>query len=264
MELIKNGLKIVVNDNGELTSLQFNDKEFLHDGKNDWGKTFPIIFPSLAVSKGFWYEDKEYTMEKHGWWNKLEWTGYVTEDSIDIQTFKLADKDYPFSYDLNVSFRILNTGLDIKTSIMNLGRNTAYFNFGYHPAFLIDDKTKLNIKDKPLQIDFKGLLTKKDTTMDVISKMAFGKDYDTLVFKDSKFKNIIFEVNRTMVEVAFDSKNLQLWKPTAAKFLCIEPWYGRNDHETEVPNSIQERDEIITLESGKTFTAIMSIFFNAI
>ena len=264
MKLIKNGIEITVNDKGELISLIFNEKEFLHDGKKDWGKIFPIIFPSLGISKGFWYQDKEYKMQKHGWWNELEWSGYVTNDSIDIQTFVVANEDYPFSFDINVSFKIIDTLLEIETKIMNLGRNKAYFNFGYHPAFKIDEKTKLNIKDKGQIIDKKGLLTNQFVNMDVLSKMKFGTNYDTLVFKDSKFKNIIYEINGTMIDVSFDSKNLQLWKPKDASFICIEPWYGRNDVEYDAPKSIIKRDEIISLESGKTFTGMMGIFFNCI
>ena len=58
----------VKNPGAELTSVKFNGKERLHDGKTFWDRQAPILFPTVGRLRDnkTVIEGKEYKIPQHG------------------------------------------------------------------------------------------------------------------------------------------------------------------------------------------------------
>jgi len=251
----------VTGDNGLINSIKYNSKDILYNGKSGWKKIFPIIFPVITTSKGFEVKGKKYTIPRHGFWKDLKWETILENGKLVFLTFHEANDVYPFSVSIEMKVSISKKGVNIETSISNVSKEVAYFHFGYHPAFLIDESSRIDIDSKklPKAIDLNGKLTNKDITLNKrLASMDFGDEYDTLVYKNDAEKVLLIN-NDFKVIVTHNAPNLQLWKPKDDMFICIEPWWGWNDSEYKAPNEAKDKKGIITLMSGKTFKATMNI-----
>ena len=261
MKIKKDNIEIEVNEQAQLVSLIVDGKSLLHDGKKDWDKIFPIIFPVLATSVAYEHDGKEYDIPRHGFWSSLDWDGYSIGDEIDMQAIILASKDFPFSLDVNIKFKLIDNGVVISTKLTNFGKESAFVHFGYHPAFVIDETSTLEIKGTPLQIDIEGKLTNKEQQVKKISDLEFGKVFDTLVYKDIKDKHAILKNKDYSLDLSFNTKNLQLWKPSGASFICVEPWEGSNDQEAEVITNVSDKKDIVEIKSTGSKTFIMEMLY---
>jgi len=261
MKIQKNNYE-VSGDKGLITSIKYKGVELLHDGKIGWKKTFPVIFPVVVVSTGFEVEGKNYDIPRHGFWNALEWETILEGEDLVFLSHHIANDVYPFTVSIQMKASITkDKGVKIEVQISNISKETAYFHFGFHPAFVIDKSSKIIVdsKNKPREINLKGRLTDKSASLkETLVSMPFAQDYDTLVYKNDA-KKVLLINNDFKVIVTHNAPNLQLWKPKDDMFICIEPWWGWNDSEYKAPNEAKDKKGIITLMSGKTFKATMNI-----
>ena len=109
-----------------------------------WEKHSPILFPIVGSLKNnaYTYNDKIYKMLRHGFARDIAFeTISKAENNV---TFKLLSSDetkleYPFDFELLVSFELIANSLEVSYSIKNIGNKLLPFSIGGHPAFALND-----------------------------------------------------------------------------------------------------------------------------
>ena len=256
MEQIKNDkLTIEVSAFGaELQSIKdVNGKEYLWDGDESyWNRHSPILFPIVC---GLWNNtyrigEQHYKLSRHGFARDTAFT--LVRQSNDRVTYALTDsdetrKDYPFHFNLSVTYRIEGNRIHVIWHIENTDQKTLPFQIGGHPAFLVPGCRKGEPMRAKLRIDNKeperlfgnvgGCITPgyhKVKTEDGIWNVEEDtfKD-DAVIFDRSQVKHVevLDENDAPVVAVDFKTPAVGIWNPTGkhAPFICIEPWYGIHD-----------------------------------
>ncbi|TCG10799.1 hypothetical protein [Mycoplasma todarodis] len=263
MKLNNKNIEIELNSNAEVKSIKFKGIETLYQADGGWQKRFPIIFPSLGFSKGFEFNGKKYDMPKHGFWKDLEWeTFFENGEMLSVATLLDTEK-FPFMMDITQRIGLEGDTLYINYELANLSKEDAFFQFGIHPAFKIQDTSYItNIPETNL-INLEGMIEDKQILIEKLplKALGFGKDYDTLIAKDIKDKELNLVTDNLTLNFKFDSPHVQVWKPKDDNFICIEPWYGTNDSWYDAPADITKKDKIIELKRGMIWSATFELSF---
>ncbi|MDO4198242.1 MAG: aldose 1-epimerase family protein [Erysipelotrichaceae bacterium] len=198
-----------------------DDYEYMWNGNKEyWAGRNPILFPQVSSTptKTNIIYGKEYPMGNHGFARNSEFELFNrTDDSL---TFLLKEneetlKQYPFEFNLFVTYELKNTEVKITYNIVNNSDKVMPFGFGQHPAFNCPE----GFKDTKIVMDDKDEL--------VISDELFDK-YPTVVYDPNPYKKAVLYANNHELEVDFEGYNiLAVWSPHAP-FVCIEPWMSGN------------------------------------
>ncbi|MCR8613052.1 MAG: hypothetical protein NC236_01060 [Mycoplasma sp.] len=256
--IIKNNKLLVKVENNLISSIIFDKKEVLNKTKI-WQKKFPILFPVIGISNGWLRNNEIIELKKHGYWNDIDFEiSKISNENISLEGM-LNNSIYPYSFDINQEILLNDNSIIISTKIKNTSNEKAFFQFGYHPAFNIDDSSKLNIKSsKVIETHLDGLI--KETKMDSdisISSLEFP-DVDTYSFFDS---NKIKLINKDMIiDVEHNHKIISIWRKDKEKFICLEPWSNLPDIATKAKPDPNTKD-LDYLEPNEYKTYEMKISF---
>ena len=259
----------------EITS--FFDKqsgiEYIWSGDSKyWGGRNPILFPVIASSynKKYWFDGKEYTMGNHGFARNSEFT--LVEQTSDSITLRLASNDvtkaqYPFDFDLFVTYRLVDDMIIVKYRIVNLSDKQMPFAFGLHPAFncpLTSDKT---FDDYYLEFasacEVNGNNPAVDQGLIKTIKLSYElfNEYKTLSFDKlaSPYLSFTDGVHGVRVSTTGYSR-VAIWTPQAP-FICLEPWHP-SSNKCDKDLEFKERDASFILNEGQSFltTYTISVF----
>lgn len=274
MITIKNGyLTVEISEKGaELQSIRDNSgNDFLWSGDPKyWTGRAPVLFPICGVLKNdkFIYEGKEYSLSKHGFAKKSDFTVESASDSE--ATFLIVSNDetkkmYPFDFEFRARFLLEGKSLKITYSAKNSGGKTMYCSFGAHEAYAAPEGIEEYkvIFDEPETLDsyvLDGNLLKHD----YITVMKNSRDFqlldkyfevDALVFKNLKSRGVTLahRDGRPKVHVAFEGFDyFLLWHKHTAPYICIEPWCGVQDP-VDSTMVLSEKEGINAVEAGKVF-----------
>ena len=270
----------VSNVGAELTSIKYKGKEYLHDETTFWDRKSPILFPIVGrlLNGTTIIEEKEYKIPIHGFAMNLnfkEIEKYVYKESSNEQTLA----QYPFEFDLYVSYTIDKNKLNYNYKVSNKNTRTMLFGIGSHPGF------KCNYYEEKLSIEFEeeennikiipvilpeGLMSNetkdgntviKNKKILEIKKDSFDKG--ALVFTDIKSKSVILkDKGKKILKFNFEEfKYLGIWSAGGnAPFICIEPWYDPPDY-INSNHKFDEKKDIIKLKPNKNFTVKFSVEF---
>ncbi len=274
-------LKIGVKEYGcELTSVlsKSDGYEYLWQGDEAvWYGQSPILFPIVGrlIDDKYLYNGKEYTMPKHGFARKTQWT-LLSQDN-DSMAFILSESDdtlkiYPFEFDLIVTYTLDKNELKVSHTVVNKNDFTMYFSLGAHPGFncaigdilsfeknetLSTEKIDL-VNSLRLPETYKVLDNEKDI---VITASIFNED--ALILNSIESEHIYLRHSDGKHTVKFNMGNspyLGIWAKPGAPYVCIEPWYGVNDS-FERKNDISEKDAINALPANEIFSFIWKAEF---
>ena len=103
----------------ELNSLQKieNDFEYIWQGNPKyWARHSPVLFPIVGRLKNdsYFYKDKKYSLSQHGFARDKEFE--LLKKEHDFIEFSLKNdeetlKNYPFLFELNISYKLEKTKL---------------------------------------------------------------------------------------------------------------------------------------------------------
>lgn len=282
MITIKNNyLTVTVNELGaEIQSILCQDEEFLWDGRKEiWSGRAPILFPICGGLKEdkYMFDDKEYNMPKHGYVKNTVFEVESISETKAVFLHKSTEetkKIFPFDYELRVIYSLDGNKISTEYRVSNTGNKSMYFSIGSHEAYY----TPEGIEDYDIIF---GENVSLDTNMicgNLISPstMPILKDsnvlplyekyftVDALVFRKNPAKSAMLRNRKTgkTVTVDFpDATSLLIWHKPNSPYICIEPWLGFPD----VVGSgydITEKEGIIPLDSGKTFSNVHTITIN--
>lgn len=194
----------------------------------------------------------------------------VNSATFSIQSNSETLKSYPFKFELQIQYTLINTILEIDYTIINKDSNEIPFSIGAHPAFALpgnfEDYSLDFEKVEPLEYtllenDLVSKQTEKihtDTNRVPLTYELFKRD--ALIFKKLQSNSLtIIEKEKPILKVHFQEfPSLGIWTKVDAPFICIEPWLGYSDT-TESNGNLFEKEGVIVLQSNATFQAKFSI-----
>lgn len=261
----------------ELFSLKnIQNKEYIWEGNPAfWGKHSPILFPIVGTLKNNTYtiNNIPYHLPRHGFARDMEFNLVSKTDESAVFSIQSNDetlKIYPFKFELQIIYSLVDSQLDIQYKVINKTNSKMPFSIGAHPAIALPE----NFKDYALEFEKKEILEYSLLENDLISNKTkqletkegqIHLDYslfenDALIFKTLESHSLTISENNTpYVKVDFsDFPSLGIWTKENAPFICIEPWFGYSDT-PENSGNLFEKEGILTLETNQTFNSKFSI-----
>lgn len=280
-------VKITVHSLGaELKSLvsKENGKEYMWCADEYfWNRTSPILFPVVGCYKNFKceHEGKSYELPQHGFARDMEFS--LLEKSNGELWLRLREteetlKGYPFAFILDIGYRLKENQVEVIWRVQNPAEKAMYFSIGGHPGFNIPADTKEGVgcylsmdakEDKVvsrkinnrLAIDgFYDCALENGTV--AVTKELFAAD--ALVLENHQVSRVALldAQKKAFLQMDFSAPLVGIWAPAHLKekapFVCIEPWYGRCDHES-FQGTLAEREWGNTLKAGEVFEASYTI-----
>lgn len=274
----------------ELTSIKYNDREYLHqgdkvldkDGKIYWKRRAPILFPIVGSLKNNTtiINGKKYEMSQHGFARDMKFDIVKISEREHTYVLKYSEetlKMYPYKFELYVTYLVDDNKLTIKYKVKNLDDKTMFFGLGGHPAFVIDlknNKYRLEFEKLEENIRFyqleNGLISYKNNYINE-SILSGGKciniqkdtfTHDAIIMSNLDSKKIrLIENEKVRLELCFSSfKYLAIWAKKGAPFVCIEPWLTTADY-VDSNHIFEDKKDNIRLEPQNEFECEYSIIF---
>lgn len=257
-------------------------KEYMWQGNPEiWGSHAPVLFPIVGGLKEdiYIYEGQKYHLPRHGFIRKNKDLKLITHTSnklvLQLESSPSLKENYPFDFVFEISFSLLQNELEIHHRVLNTGKQNMYFSLGAHPTFNCPLEEGKKYEDYHLKFEQKEYLKRwnlnasgqiaeeGELVMDHSHQINLTTslfDTDAIIFKSLKSRQVsLCEQEREIIRLRFDDfKSLGLWAKPAAPFICIEPWLGYADS-TETNQQIKDKEGILSLESGKDFSANYTI-----
>lgn len=260
----------------ELTSLKYNNKEFLWEGdKKYWGRHAPILFPIVGRLRDNTaiIEDEEYSMGQHGFARDSEFKEIVYstnkvgyELSYNAETLKM----YPYKFVLEILYEIYDNKVNVTYKVKNVDDKEIFFSIGGHPAFkwpLLEgenfddyyiefekDETQKFIRIDDGCLCYENDLIIKNTNIIELDKSKFS--IDTFVFKNLNSNKVTFKSKKSGMAVTLNYSGfpyLGIWsRKDEAPFICLEPWHGVADFINH-DKIFKKKEGIVRLGLGEVF-----------
>ena len=286
MAVIENEfLKVAIESKGaQLSSIydKVSNRELLwQDEAKIWAWHAPNLFPVVGalINDELLVDGHTYSMQRHGFARNSE---FILLESDEVHaTFSLPNcektlKIYPYKFDFQVLYTLIENALRITYKLINLDRKTVYFSVGGHPAFNVPFFPGENYEDYYLEFETEeklethllapeGFFNGKTAPVPTPgNKLYLNKhlfDNDALVFKNLKSREICIKSDKhdQSVSVEFPHFNyLGIWAKGGGDFVCIEPWLGCADTAGRHVD-ISGKEDIQKLEQGHVFEAAVFI-----
>ncbi|WP_299122512.1 aldose 1-epimerase family protein [uncultured Winogradskyella sp.] len=266
-----------------ITSVKNNNEFMWHADPNVWGSSAPNLFPVIGSMKNdsYIYDNKIYKMSKHGFVRHSDQFKVKNHSNSKIALILTSNdqlyETYPFLFQYEISYQLDNNVLTVSHSVKNIDSKTLFFSLGGHPAFAcplykdesytdyyLEFEKSENSKSYLLNME-NGLVTNKTKSVIVESnKIELHGDLfneDALIFKDLKSRKVTLKhkIKGDVLSMKYKGfPYLGIWAKPNAPYVCIEPWLGIADVET-TNQKIEDKEGIISLESGSVFNASYSI-----
>jgi len=269
----------------ELTSLltPANGLEYVWPGDPAvWARHAPVLFPLVGRLPGdaYRHEGQGYKLPQHGFARDQEFA--VVRHSPTELVFRLEHDAttravFPFAFELTITYALHATALTVRWDVRNPAADQPLlFSIGAHPAIRCPLLPGEAFEDYYFEFDHpvtleRHLLQGGLLTGHTAPVLHAGRELplryelfvdDALVFKHYDFTALTLRSRRSahFVRFRFDGfPHLGLWtKGPGAGFVCVEPWHGIASPAGE-PGELREKEGILTLAPGQTFSAAYSI-----
>lgn len=257
----------------ELQSIKHNHtgQEYLWQGDTAyWKDRSPIMFPVNVRFKDnlFTYKGKSYKMPRMGLAVSEKFkvlpTNRQEQIALEFRSTENTLVNYPFPFNLVVTYRLDSHQLVNEFHVENLGVDTLYFALGGHPGFRFPDDTKNRSdfaytfakKMKTSRIEIAESLVQRNLIPFLNNENNLGLDDSRIPANGSGMfvKNIacnrigLGEKGKSpFVEIDLgDFPNVNLWSPPGSPYACIEPMIAHHDL-VDSPPEIKEKSFLIKL-----------------
>lgn len=267
----------ISSEGAELMSVRakVNGREFLWQGAPEfWGDRAPLMFPVNVRFKGdrYTYQGESYVIPKMGLAIYRSFDVLSSEKTNEAIFELSANKDtlrqYPFSFRLQVTYRLEGNTLFNEFVVENQGDEVMPFALGGHPGFTFPTADKVRRDDfeywfsEPLTTD------RNEITGSLIQPkvVPFLKRESTLGFGDARIPDgglLLVDTPARVIGLAKkgekpfvtvdlgDFPNANLWSPPGFPFACIEPMIAHHDFQ-ESPEAIEKKKHLIRMNPGES------------
>lgn len=276
-----------------------NGTQLVFEGPTEvWKYHAPVLFPHVGrIKNGFYtYKGKEYNLVNNGMSRDMEHK-IIAQDEKSV-TFELTESEetfpkFPWKFSLKTYYELKDDGLIFTTTVTNTDSSEMLFSLGSHTAFCCPrntDAAETTNSDYQYEFEVKEPLTtvllnseaqlatdedgtapctklygEKDAGIIPINEKGFGNGHFFTKFS-SNWVGLRNKKDNSLIKVNCENyPYLMVWQGgngaegiSGNGFNCIEPWYGTADAEN-TDHSWENKPALISLESGKSFTADQSI-----
>lgn len=273
----------------EIISIVGNQDHINYMWKRDacqWANSAPILFPIVGAIKNDTcrIDGKEYHMTQHGFARHNEFE--IKNQSQTEVTFTLVSNDeiikqYPFLFELNVTYKLVENTLTCFINVKNKDHQTIYFQVGGHPAFACPFMENESSND--YYVEFSEYETRNQKVIDVAKrgmshvqlpffdheKRFFVRQQlfnnDAIVIKDFKSENISIKSLNHQKSIFFHMQGFDhvgLWTAKhVGGLLAIEPWVGHADY-VDFDGEFKEKESCVALDTDKEFNVQFAVEIN--
>lgn len=246
-----------------------------------WTGRSPLLFPIVGRLKDdrTFIDNSEYSLKQHGFARTSSFD--IVEANQESCCLRLGSnpstlEQYPFDFELTVTYRVEGPALKIEAKVWNTGRRVMPVSFGFHPAFrwplpyggyreeheIRFDRSET--EQLPSLVD--GLLAPTARPSPVADRRLSLRDElfaeGALVFRRVESRRVEYGVlGRRSITVSFpDMPNLGIWTKPGAGFVCIEPWQGYASP-VEFGGELAEKPGIVLIapDDGRRFSIEIDI-----
>ena len=263
----------IISKGAELKSYITDGKELMWCADEKyWGKTSPFLFPMIGNLRNgkTIINGKEYEISKHGFARDNEFTVEETTENTAVFSFESSSEtlnSFPFDFKVTITYTLTKNALEIAYSVQNKSDAEMPYCIGAHPAFACDkpfDSYRLVFaENETVNSPVMNLETRmwgdnnrigrlKDSNRFELSYPLF--DNDCVYFDTIKSKSCSLVSENEGVKVSWEGfTTLGVWTPDHknAPFVCIEPWCGCDDYDTD-SGIFSEKRGIQLAVSGET------------
>lgn len=245
----------IISKGAELKSYISNGKELMWCADEKyWGKTSPFLFPMIGNLKNgkTIINGIEYAISKHGFARDNEFIVDSYDEKTAVFSFSETEetlKSFPFKFKVTITYSLSENGLTLNYSVTNNSDSDMPYCIGAHPAFACDkpfDSYKL-IFEQPETVEspIMNLETRMWGDKNRIKRLENNAEYpleyslfdnDCVYFDTIKSKSCSLISGSEGVKVSWKGfETLGVWTPDHknAPFVCIEPWCGCDDYDTD-------------------------------
>ncbi|WP_114943954.1 aldose 1-epimerase family protein [Microvirga calopogonii] len=275
-------LQAQVSEKGaELVRLQdVHGKDLLWDGDPAfWTGRSPLLFPVVGRVRNdrIRVDGSEYGLPKHGFARTSLFEVREVEASqcrFGLTSDKTTLQQYPFPFELDVSYRIKDATLTITAAVNNAGPSVMPVSFGFHPAFRWPlpygaprEAHAIRFEREetaPIRRPVDGLISRDVEASPVQGRMLRLQDRyfetDALVFDRLESRSVTYGAPAGgSIQVDFpDMPHLGIWTKPGAGFICIEPWQGHADPEG-FDGEFAAKPGVVLVRPGETRNFAMAI-----
>jgi len=272
----------------ELISFKRTDTgcEYMWNGDAQyWTGHSPVLFPIVCA-----VHDQEirvggasYPLKNHGFVRHNEFEVVEASESRAVYRHTYNEttlSSYPFKFNLYITYMLDGNRLQIGYRVENADDKEISFQLGTHPAFNcpLDQEGRLEdyylefgqketlarlyMNKSNLLISGKSEIVLQDDNILPLSHQMFEEG--ALVFRNVKSQQVALRSRQSAKSVVLSYENfphMGIWQPINAPFVCIEPWHGLADEDI-FTGEFKDKDAIITLPQGESFTASLTIEVN--
>ena len=255
----------------EMHSLKIDSLEYLWQCGDAWKRYAPILFPFIGSPKNRKYlvNGKEYSIKaNHGFARDMEFE--LVQQSDNELVFELKSNEeikiqYPFDFDLQVSYRLIENGVEVRHKILNTGTSPMYFYLGGHPAFNcpIDEGAFTNYEimyersENLRHQNGEAVENVSENRIVPLTRALFDNDAIILDHPNSKAITLRSQKSTHSVTVEFpESDAIAVWSPTGdnrAAFVCLEPWTSVPVDFDNDEAELEKKKHAIKLDAGNVY-----------
>ncbi|WP_448561535.1 aldose epimerase family protein [Trichothermofontia sp.] len=265
-QIARSRLEVVPERGGMITRWQVQDHDLLYLDRDRWANPdltvrggIPILFPICGnlPDDTYLYQGKTYQLKQHGFARDLPWevVEQVTDDraaiGLRLRSNEQTRSVYPFEFEVNFTYQIRGSQLDIQQRFTNHSPNSMPLSFGLHPYFLAPNKAQLRFEIPSTQ----ALDQRTGKVLHFAGSFNFQQEEIDWAFR-SLFqpKAILHDDSRQLqLQLHYSSPyaTLVFWTLREQPFVCLEPW-------TAPRNALNTGDHLLHLEAGATLAAQVS------
>jgi len=271
-------LSVTISSTGAelISAVNKKDKtEYIWQGNQKyWTGHSPIMFPICGrLFEGkYTYRNKSYELGCHGFAKLQEFELFSAKEtsvSLKLVSNDETRKNYPFDFELLVTYTLKDSTLDVSFKVKNTDSNELIFGIGGHPAFNVPFSKNEKFEDYFVSFDKKAMAIRvdlsdtcfctgndkpymEDGTQDIPLRHEMFDNDAIFLYNIPKSVTLKSQSSKHSVKMTFkDMKYLGLWhKPkTNAPFVCIEPWNSIPSYDGIV-DDLQTKKEMVHLPSG--------------
>lgn len=264
-------VEIVPDRGGIMTKWQVSDRDIMYLDSDRFTNPElsvrggnPILFPICGnlPDNSYTHNGKQYTLKQHGFARDLAWDVNSQEAGINsaVLTLVLKSSDttkqvYPFDFEVTFTYEIIGNSLKIRQTYQNKSDVAMPCSFGFHPYFLVRDKSKLSF-EIPSQEYFDH---KSKDTKQFSGNFDFNQDEIDVAFKKLSGNTAIVTDNDRNLKLTLEYEDvfstLVFWTLKGKEFYCIEPWSAPR-------NSINTGEKLTVIEPGNNYSTAIALTAN--
>lgn len=223
----------------------------------------PILFPICGnlPDNIYTYNGKRYTLKQHGFARELPWevTDQRTQEQVSLTLVLNSNEQtravYPFDFQLAFTYELQGNTLEIRQQYKNLSSTPMPFSTGFHPYFLVGDKTGLEF-----EIPSQQYLDQQSKEIHPFNgNFDFSRDEIDFAFGELTSQSAKVTDNSRKLTLTLDYDDiyskLVFWTIKGKEFYCLEPWSAPR-------NSLNTGENLIVLESGASYSTSVRLGAN--